>query len=71
MMVIKVNRRALFRRMTQQGLDVQTLAKRAGTSDSAIYQMLRGLSNPRLSTLSKLAQALDMKVEKLVIYKEE
>ena len=45
------------------GLTQEALARRAGTTRSAICRLERQPSNVRLGTLQKLAQALDLRLK--------
>lgn len=52
----------LQRVRTNAGISVRTLAKDVGVSPSFIYQVERGQTAPSLSTLKKIAEALNTQV---------
>lgn len=58
-MRIKFDKRALRRLRTAKGLDVTTLAARAGCTKQNVSLIDRGLVEPKVSTLAKLAQSLE------------
>lgn len=58
-LVVRAGRRRL-------GLSVQQLAERAGLSLGLVSQLERGLGNPSLQTLHRLADAMGMPVSQLV-----
>ena len=53
---------ALVRRRQRLGLSQTTVAARMGTSQSAVARLETGLGDPRLSTLTRYAAALDTSV---------
>ena len=53
---------ALVRRRQRLGLSQTTVAARMGTSQSAVARLEAGRSDPRLSTLTRYAAALDTAV---------
>jgi len=53
---------ALVRRRQQLGLSQTTVAARMGTSQSAVARLEAGRGDPRVSTLSRYAAALDTSV---------
>ena len=48
------------------GLTVEQLAQRSGISTGALSQLERGMGNPSLGTLSRLAEALSTPLEELI-----
>ena len=54
-----------------QRLSIERAAQLAGISPSMLGQIERGLVNPSISVLSKLAQGLHVPLEKLVEYRGE
>lgn len=50
---------------TEQGLDLQRFAQVAGVSRPTIYEIERGEGDPKLSTIRKIAEALDVSVAEL------
>ena len=54
-----------------QRLSIERTAQLAGISPSMLGQIERGLVNPSISVLSKLAQGLHVPLEKLVEYRGE
>ena len=53
---------ALVRRRQRLGLSQTTVAARMGTSQSAVARLETGRGDPRLSTLTRYAAALDTTV---------
>ena len=53
---------ALVRRRQRLGLSQTTVAARMGTSQSAVARLEAGRGDPRLSTLTRYAAALDTTV---------
>jgi predicted transcriptional regulator len=53
---------ALVRRRQRLGLSQTTVAARMGTSQSAVARLEAGRGDPRVSTLSRYAAALDTSV---------
>ena len=53
---------ALVRRRQRLGLSQTTVAARMGTSQSAVARLETGRGDPRLSTLTRYAAALDTSV---------
>jgi predicted transcriptional regulator len=53
---------ALVRRRRRLGLSQTTVAARMGTSQSAVARLEAGRGDPRLSTLTRYATALDTSV---------
>ena len=53
---------ALVRRRQRLGLSQTTVAARMGTSQSAVARLEAGRGDPRLSTLTRYAAALDTSV---------
>ena len=53
---------ALMRRRLRLGLSQTTVAARMGTSQSAVARLEAGRGDPRVSTLSRYAAALDTSV---------
>lgn len=58
--------RALARERERQCKSMNGLAKIAGTHASEVSRLERGLRDPRLSTMVRLAQALDVPLSSLV-----
>lgn len=58
--------RALAYERQRQCKSMETLARLAGTHASEISRLERGLRDPRLSTMVRLAQALDVPLAGLV-----
>jgi transcriptional regulator with XRE-family HTH domain len=50
----------------RQGLSVQELSKRSGVSFGLISQLERGLGNPSLASMHRLARALEVALPKLL-----
>ncbi len=49
----------------EKNLSMSELAKLAGISKSTLYDIESGQSDPKLSTLCKISEALDVPCEKL------
>lgn len=49
----------------QRGMSYQKLAEQADISVAALYKILSGNANPRLSTLRLICQALDISLQQL------
>lgn len=58
--------KAVSSRRFVAGLSVAELAERVGVSRQAIDQIERGINTPKMSTLAKLADALDCELKDLV-----
>lgn len=58
--------RAVARERTRQGLTMAGLADVAGTHESEVSRLERGLRDPKLSTMTKLAKGLDVPLSRLV-----
>lgn len=52
-----------------KGYSSEKLAEKSGVSSSAINYIENGKRSPSLDTLSKLAKALDCRIEDLYMYK--
>lgn len=50
----------------ERGESQQTLAERAGISENALNALEQGKSQPRVSTVKKLADALEVSVSELL-----
>ena len=50
----------------QQGLSLRTLAVKAGVHYTSLVRLEAGRYDPRLSTLRKIATALEMRVQDLL-----
>lgn len=57
-MKIRFDKRALRRLRTEQGLDITTLALRARCTKQNVSLIDRGIVEPKVSTLAKLAEAM-------------
>jgi transcriptional regulator with XRE-family HTH domain len=57
---------ALARRRRELGLSLRELAPRSGLSPSFLSQVERGLADPSVSSLRKIAEALDLRVFQLL-----
>ena len=64
--VMKFNGQALLRARERADLTQEQLAVKAGSTFSTISRLERGLAEPTLLTVSKLAGALDVPVETLL-----
>ncbi|QOD93100.1 MULTISPECIES: XRE family transcriptional regulator [Microcella] len=53
------------------GLTVEGLATRAGVSSGMVSQLERGMGNPALESLARLAQALSIPLSQLVHFSED
>lgn len=60
---MKYDRRALRALRSKSGLTRDELANRARLSERTLYFLERGVTEPKASTLAKLAQALGVSVE--------
>ncbi len=49
-----------------QGITQRALASRAGITQAALFRLESGATDPRLSTLRKLAEALNVTVADLI-----
>ena len=58
--------RALARERQRQAKSMSLLAEIAGTHASEVSRLERGLRDPRLSTMVRLARALDVRLADLV-----
>ena len=56
-------RRAIIDARLRKGVTQEDLARALGTTQSAISRMESGVFDPRLSSLRKLAAALDLRIE--------
>lgn len=63
---MKFDAQALLQAREGRGLTQEQLAAAAGSTFSTISRLERGLVVPTLSTINKLAQALDMDVDDLL-----
>lgn len=57
---------ALKRIRSRMGMTVEDLSKRAGVSAGVISQLERGIGNPSLLTLSRLAQGLSVELSQIL-----
>jgi len=64
--LMKFDAQALLQAREGRGLTQEQLAAAAGSTFSTISRLERGLVVPTLSTINKLAQALDVDVEELL-----
>ncbi len=55
----------------KKGLSQAALARRAGVSQGLIWQLEHGLKQPSISVLTKIAKALDLSPEKLLLVVSE
>ena len=62
--------RRIFNEMKKKNWDQSSLSKKAGVSQSTINRTLNAGTNSRIGTLNKIARALDVPVEYLVIEDE-
>ena len=53
--------------LKEKGVTQKELAKRMGISDGAVSQILGGQYSPKLDTLQRIAQALEVDVAELFI----
>ena len=56
----------LKRIRTEKGITQGDIVRKLGVSRSFISNIENGKTNPTLSTISKLARALDVKIEELI-----
>jgi transcriptional regulator with XRE-family HTH domain len=63
---VEFDGQALVRARARRGLTQEQLAAAAGTTFSTISRLERGLAEPTLTTINKLAVALDMPVSALL-----
>lgn len=52
--------------MKLHGVDVKQFSKKIGTSDSAVYSWMYGMSVPRMTNIRKIASAIGMSEQKVV-----
>lgn len=58
--------RRLRQERSRQGKSLETLAREAGTHAGTLSRWERGLRDPRLSTMVRLAAALDVPLRELI-----
>ena len=61
---------ALFRARSQKGLTQEQLAVAAGTSFTTVNRLEGGKIEPTLATINKLASALEIDADELLIFEE-
>ncbi|MDD4564653.1 MAG: helix-turn-helix transcriptional regulator [Eubacteriales bacterium] len=67
---MKFNKDAFFIAMANAELDQSALAEKAGVSVSRVNDLYRGRVSPRPQTVGKLAKALGVSVEELILREE-
>jgi transcriptional regulator with XRE-family HTH domain len=70
-MSIKYDRRALRRIRLQRAITLQDLAVKAGMTPNAVGYIDRGVVDPKVSTIAKIATALEVDVREFFIVKEK
>lgn len=70
-MAFRYDRRALKRIIAARALDEVELARAAGLSDRTVYYIARGVTDPKASTLAKLASVLGVSVEDFFVRKDK
>jgi transcriptional regulator with XRE-family HTH domain len=63
---MRLNVDEVVRLRQRQGLSSQALAKKAGVSQSGLSEIEAGKTNPRPSTILKLAAALNVELDRIV-----
>lgn len=63
---IKIDIRKITLERANQGISAHELSLRAGVSKNVVSNIERGLVNPRLDTLGKIAKALGKTVEDFI-----
>ncbi|MEE0203498.1 MAG: helix-turn-helix transcriptional regulator [Muricomes sp.] len=51
---------------TQKGMSQQSLAKKAGVSQTAVYQWEKGIRSPKIEQLQKIAAALNVPISTFI-----
>ena len=69
--MLKYDKRALKRLMVAAGLDNDALARKARLASRTVWYLVRGMTEPRASTLAKLAMALDVSVEAFFVRRDQ
>jgi transcriptional regulator with XRE-family HTH domain len=69
-MNLRYDRYAVGREMRRQGLRAQDLARRARASRQHVSFIVRGMVDPRASSLARLASALGVGIESFFITRE-
>lgn len=67
---MSINLVAIKVTMARKCFNVPELAKVSGIKECTIRRMFRGMTEPRLSTIGKLANALGVDVTEIVVMKE-
>jgi transcriptional regulator with XRE-family HTH domain len=60
--MLTYDRYALKRLMTEHGFDPTTLSAQAGVARPTVIYLARGMTEPKATTLAKLANALHVEV---------
>lgn len=66
-MYYKLNLKAINLAMIKKGYSISKLSKECGLGKATISRAIRETTTPRQSTICKIAKALDVKVEELLI----
>lgn len=69
-MLIAYDRRAPKRLREERGLSVGQLAKSSRLTERTIHYIEKGFSDPKATTLAKLARALGVSVEAFFVRKD-
>ena len=63
---MKFNERNFMLALADSGMLLKDVAKGAGISVNALYDIRKGNSQPRMSTLGRIAKALNISVKDLI-----
>lgn len=69
-MKLRYDRHAIRRLREARGIAILTLARAAGITDRTLAYIEKGYSDPKATTLAKIAGALDVTVDALFIRKD-
>ena len=68
---MEINRRAFQQARVRAGLSFRELAARAGVARDSVFYIEKGTQKPRPATIKKLADALGVSVDDLVVWTAE
>lgn len=64
---LRINIRKITLERANQGMSAHELSKRAGVSKNVVSNMERGLAEPRIDTVGKIAKALGKDIEYFIL----